>query len=115
MQAPQILGIVIGATLIGLGFIIWRIQKEKKRTWARLISVIVFYIGTLSVIQNALFSYASTWSWQGVFLVWAGLFGQALGPIIVAFLGCLYRPNRVAGYAVVLVILTGAMMMGGGA
>ncbi len=112
MQAPQILGMLIGAALMGLGLLFWSIQKDNKRTWVRLLSVIAFYFGILSVAQNAMFSYASTWSWEGVFYVWAGLFGQALAPIIFSFLGCLYRPNRAAGYAVMLVIFTGLIMLG---
>lgn len=112
MQAPQILGMFIGAALMAFGVFIWRVQKDKKRTWVGILAVTAFYFGMLSFAQNAMFSYAATWSWEGVFYVWTGMFGQALAPVLFAFLGCLYRPNRVAGYAVMLVVLTGLMMLG---
>jgi hypothetical protein len=68
MQAPQILGMLIGAALIAFSIFIWRAQRdEKKRTWVGILAVTAFYFGMLSFAQNAIFSYAATWSWEGIF------------------------------------------------
>lgn len=113
MQAPQILGIVIGLCLIGFGWLFRRfLVLKEKRTAGGVVFAILAYIGALSVLQNAIFPYASTWSWEGVFMVWSGFLGKALGLVILAFLGFVYKPNKVAGYVVALIAATMLTVIG---
>ena len=113
MQAPQILGIVIGLSLICLGWFFSRsLRRFQKHTAGGILFAIFAYIGILSVLQNAIFSYAPTWNWQGVFTVWAGFLGKAIVPIILAFLGLLYRSNKVGGYIAALIGCTMLMIAG---
>lgn len=113
MQAPQILGIVIGFCFMCAGWFLRRLLLLKgKRVAGGLVFAILAYMGVLAVLQNAIFSYPPSWTWSGVFLVWATFLGTAFVPIAFAFLGLAYRPNKVVGYVVTLIAFTGLMMLG---
>lgn len=113
MQAPQVLGILIGFFLVVAGWFFRRfLVLKEKHTTGGIFFAILAYLGVLSVLQNAIFSYAPTWNWEGVFAVWAGLFGKALVPITFAFLGFFYRSDKVAGYIVALIAITMLGMAG---
>lgn len=111
MQAPQLLGIAVGIFLIAAGWGI-RLPLRKKQATGWVLFIILAYIGALLAMQNALFPYLPTWSWPGVFLHWSSLLGRLMAPISLAFIGLLYRPNRAAGYAVMLAAATFLMMSG---
>lgn len=113
MQTPQLLGILIGVGIVGVGLIFKRLLIHKgKRTAGSLIFLIFSYLGLTSALQNAIFSYSPSWSWDGVFLVWSEFFGKALVPVTLAFLGFFYRSNKIAGYLVALIIFTFLLMVG---
>jgi hypothetical protein len=113
MQAPQLLGIFLGIFAVAIGWLLRRnFLLKQKATVGSISFAILFYIGALTVLQNIVFDYPPTWSWHGVFLVWANSLGQALVPIALGFLGLLYKPNRVAGYIVVLALFAGLMFVG---
>ena len=113
MQAPQIVGILIGIASIVVGFFVrGYFLKKEKRVFAGVALSICVYMGALCILQNAIFSYAPTWSWSGVKMIWAGMFGRALVPIILACIGLAFSPNRVLGYVVALVAFTIIMFLG---
>ena len=113
MQEPKILGILIGLCFIGTGWLLGKLLLPKVNPIAGGITfVILAYIGALLVIQSAFFSYPSSWTWPGAFMVWVGFIGNTIGPIALAFTGLVYRPNKVTGYTVALVALTGLMVLG---
>ena len=105
MQPPQLLGIFIGVCLILLGVLAKRhVSRNNKKTLGGVLLVIAIFVGSTSILQNLWFPYLASWSWRGVFMIWAGLLGTALVPITLGSLGLLYKPNRTAGYIVALVI-----------
>ena len=113
MQTPQITGISIGFCLIATGWLLRKILTSKGRlTAGGVLFTILGYLGALSVFQNLLFQYPATWSWEGVLLVWTEFFGKSITPIAFAFIGFLYRPNKVAGYVAALITFTVLMMTG---
>lgn len=113
MQAPQLIGIVIGFGLVGLGlFFRHLLMGKEKHTAGNLVFVILGYVGLLSALQNVFFSYGSSWNWDGVFIVWSEFFGKTLVPVALAFFGFFYRANKLIGYVVTLTAFTVLMMVG---
>ncbi|WP_303293817.1 hypothetical protein [Marinobacter sp. ST-43] len=113
MQLPQVVGIAIGVLFILSGFFLRKLLvKREKKTSGGVVLTIFAYLGGLLMLQNIIFSYPPTWSWEGVKLYWIGMFGKALVPIIFGFIGLAFSPNRVIGYVFAVGSLTGLMMMG---
>lgn len=113
MQQPQLLGIFFGVVCILAGYISrnW-LLKRKKQTLAGVLFVISLFLGGAAILQNLLYSYTSTWSWRGVLMIWGDMFGAALAPIILGCLGLLYKPNRVAGYTIALIVFFLLILLG---
>ena len=115
MQTAQIFGISIGLILLWCGWLLKGFFKRKERHVASgVIFTIFLYLGIFTVLQNAIFSYRSdlSWegSWEGHLHVWAGLFGKYLAHILLAFVGFIYKTNKVSGYRAALVVFTALTM-----
>lgn len=109
MQLAQIIGIIIGLILLGCGWVLKSFFKRKGWDVASgVIFTIFLYLGVLTVLQNAIFSYASDvrgeGSLEGLLLVWADLFGKYLAHILLAFVGFFYKKDKVFGYQIALLI-----------
>lgn len=105
MDAPNFVGIAIGLCFLLVGAFGWfKLYASQKRLAWGVSSAIFLFVGLFTAAQNLLFSYPSTWSWEGFWLYKAEFFGKLFAPIVLAFLGFIYRPNKLVGYVAVLVL-----------
>lgn len=113
MQAPQLVGIIIGLTLIVGGWFLRKVLVQIK--WSDtggILMTILWYIGTAFVLQHALFRFNPNWSWEGVQGYWAGFVGTLMAPVLVSMFALLSKKHRVTGYITLLCISTVLMLLG---